>query len=378
VRLLWLGTYEADYPRGRVLRAGLRALGHEVVECHVPVWERTRHKAGGFLALGPLAVTGGRAGVAWTRLRARERDVGPVDAVVAGYPAQADVLGASAAARRRGVPLVVDLMIAMSDTLGGDRGRVGALGTRGLLALDRLTAHRGDVVIADTAANAAWMARELRVPAGRLAVVPVGAETDLFRPSPPPAGPPTALFVGKLAPLHGVGVVLAAARRPGVPPVRIVGDGQLGPWLRGELARDLPPGLVHEPWIPYAQLPAAVAAAHICLGVFGGSDKAARVMPNKVWQAMAAGRPVVTADTPGAREVLTDGRDALLVSPGDPVALAAALARLAADAALRARLGEAARRRFEACGTPVAVAARLVDALAAAPRRAPAPPAVPA
>ena len=91
--------------------------------------------------------------------------------------------------------------------------------------------------------------------------------------------------------------------------------------------------------MPYASLGVEVGRAAICLGIFGDSAKAARVVPNKVWQAMAAGRPVVTADTPAVREVLEDGRSALLVPAGDPDGLAAALTRLAADAALRERLG---------------------------------------
>ncbi len=49
--------------------------------------------------------------------------------------------------------------------------------------------------------------------------------------------------------------------------------------------------------------------------------KAARVIPNKVFQALACARPVITADTPAARELLTDDVDALLVPPGDPEAL---------------------------------------------------------
>ena len=55
------------------------------------------------------------------------------------------------------------------------------------------------------------------------------------------------------------------------------------------------------------------------------------MVPNKVWQAMAVGRPVVTADTPAVREVLEDGLTALLVPAGDPDALASALGRLAGD-----------------------------------------------
>ncbi len=55
------------------------------------------------------------------------------------------------------------------------------------------------------------------------------------------------------------------------------------------------------------------------------------MIPNKAFQAIACGTPLVTADTPAARELLVDGESALLVPPGDPRALAAAIRRLAAD-----------------------------------------------
>jgi glycosyltransferase involved in cell wall biosynthesis len=63
------------------------------------------------------------------------------------------------------------------------------------------------------------------------------------------------------------------------------------------------------------------------------------VIPNKAFQALACGTPLVTADTPGARELLADGVSALLVPPADPDALAAAVRRLATDPALSERIG---------------------------------------
>ncbi len=116
--------------------------------------------------------------------------------------------------------------------------------------------------------------------------------------------------------------------------------------------------------MPYERLGGELSAASICLGIFGASEKASRVVPNKVLQAMAAGRPIVTANTPGARELLVDGESALLVPAANPEALAAAMARLAADAGLRERLGEGAYRRFAEVGAPAAVAARFLDCLA--------------
>lgn len=363
-RLTWIGTYESDYPRTRVLIAGLRELGAEVSECHRPLWELTRHKAGAFLSPAQLPVTAARFARAWGGLTLEQRRLGPADALVAGYPAQLDVPFAAALARARRAPLVVDAMISLSDTLLGDRERVGKLTGTSLYRLDRFAVRCADLLITDTKSHADYFASEFGVSRERIGVVPVGAESQLFPPAPPPEGEVRALFYGKLSPLHGLSTVLEAARQPGAPPLRIIGGGQLKPWLDAELARDRPAGLEHVEWVPYEELGGELASASISLGIFGTSEKAKRVVPNKVYQAMAVGRPIVTADTPGARELLTDGEDAILVPPGEAEPLGAALKRLAADSELRARLGENARRRFQEVGAPRAVARRFLDSLA--------------
>lgn len=361
--LMWLGTYERSYSRTRVLVSGLRALGIEVVECHRPLWELTRHKAGTFLSPSRLPLTASKFAAAWAFLAIAQRRIGPVDAVVAGYPAQPDAPFASLCARSRGVPLVVDAMISLADTLSSDRARVGSLAGASLDRLDRASARRADLLITDTVAHADYFVDRFELGSERIAVVPVGAEPDLFRHVPEDGHDPLALFYGKFSPLHGLETVLAAARMPGVPPVRLIGDGQLGGWLEDQLARSRPPGLEREHWVPYRSLGQELAASAICLGIFGTSPKAGRVVPNKVYQAMAVGRAIVTADTPAAREVLTDGEDAILVPAGDAEALAEAMRRLAADRELRARLGASAHRRFLELGTPSAVARRFLESL---------------
>jgi glycosyltransferase involved in cell wall biosynthesis len=367
VRLLWLGTYESDYGRTRTLISGLRRSGVEVVECHRPLWELTRHKAGSFLSPGGLPAIAGRFAAAWAALAREQRRVGDVDAIVAGYPYQPDALPAWAVARLRGVPLVADAMISMSDTLAGDRARVGPAVGRALAALDTVTLRAAAVVVADTDAHARFYAERFGVPRERLAVARVGAEAAVFRPAAPPEDG-RALFYGKLSPLHGLDTLLAAARMPGVPPVRLIGDGQLGGWLDAEVRRDRPPGFEHVPWVEYEQLGEELARAAVCLGVFGRSAKAARVVPNKVYHAMAVGRPVITADTPAAREVLEHERSALLVPAGDAEALAAAMRRLGGDRELRARLGAAARERFLETASEDVVARAVLRAVEGAAR----------
>ena len=162
----------------------------------------------------------------------------------------------------------------------------------------------------------------------------VGAEERLFAPAEQKRDPATVLFVGKLIPLHGLDTVLAAARLVPELRFRVVGDGQLRGLLRGR-----PANVEHVPWVPYESLPGELQRATCALGVFGTSAKAARVIPNKAFQALACGTPLVTADTPAARELLVDGESALLVPPGDPEALAQALTRLCGDAELAQRVG---------------------------------------
>src|SRR5207244_8123632 len=91
--------------------------------------------------------------------------------------------------------------------------------------------------------------------------------------------------------------------------------------------------------VPLASLPAELAAAALVLGVFGASRKAAMVVPNKVWQAAAAGRPLVTRDGPALREVLRPGEHCLACPPADPAARAEAVGRLLDDAGFAAVLG---------------------------------------
>jgi glycosyltransferase involved in cell wall biosynthesis len=78
-------------------------------------------------------------------------------------------------------------------------------------------------------------------------------------------------------------------------------------------------------------------------------------LPRSLVEAAAAGRPIVTTDVTGCRAVVRDGVEGLLVPLGDIDAAARALARLAGDAPLRARMGEAARARFRERFTEEAV-----------------------
>ncbi len=363
----YFGTYESDYDRNRIVQDALRSQGVRVLECHAPLLEARRDKtATGKLDLARLAL---RAGAAYAGLAARYRAMEDHDAVVVGYLGHLDVLVAAPLARLRKKPLIFDAFISLSDTLVGDRGLLaeGSPGARAAGLLDRLECELADVVLLDTDAHAAFFVEALGAPRGRTLRVLVGADEAVFHPVEVPRREGfTALFYGKLAPLHGVRTILEAAKRlEGEPGIRfvLVGGGQLDAPLDAWMRELAPANVDRRRWMEGDALREAIAGAGAALGIFGASDKARRVIPNKVYQCMAVGAPIVTADTPGARELLVDGEHALLVPPSDPEALAAAILRLHRDPALGARLGRNARALFEARCTPRAIGSALITDL---------------
>jgi glycosyltransferase involved in cell wall biosynthesis len=350
IRAVLFGTYTATHPANRLLAAQLEAAGLAVTVCHEPLWERTRDKHAAFFGVRSLA----RLGLAYLgaakRLRARLRALPPFDLVVTGFNGQLDVPLVRLCAGRR-ARVVFAPLVTLTETLVDDRRvyRRRGLKGRAALALDRLTLESADLVLTDTETHRAWITRRISARA-RMATLYLGAEPS-FRATvscPRRAGEPLrVLFYGQYVPLHGTTVIVEAAAllaREGGVEITMIGTGPERAAATRLAASRHVPGLTFEDWVAYEQLPARLAACDVALGIFGTTSKAAMVIPTKVYQAAAAGRAVVTADTPALREVFTPDEDTLVVRAGDPRALAAILRRLRDTPELAPRLGTAASR----------------------------------
>lgn len=350
MRVLYFGTYERDYPRNAQVISCLRGAGVDVVERHEPVWDRQRHK----LSVGLRGLA--RTVVAETRLAftsARDADI-----VLVGYPGHLDMPAAKRVARGR--PIVFNPLVSLEDTMVGDRGLVSPRSVRGraLHFVDSRAFRGADLVVADTEAHARYFVERFDLSTESVAVCYVGAEDRLFQPGPREAREFSALFVGKLIPLHGLETILSAAALCPEIEFHVVGSGQLDDLLAGH-----PANVRWEPWVTYERLPDLYRSAGCALGIFGTSAKATRVIPNKAFHALATATPLITGGTRAARELLTDRRDALLVPPGDPVALAAAIRRLAADAVFRDRIAARGRATYERHATEEVLGHRWRDLL---------------
>jgi glycosyltransferase involved in cell wall biosynthesis len=138
------------------------------------------------------------------------------------------------------------------------------------------------------------------------------------------------LFYGQFIPLHGIETIVRAAQIMHNEPVRfvLIGCGQEEERIRSLLAQAALPALEWIRWVEYGKLSDWIQQADVCLGIFGDTEKAARVIPNKVYQIVSARKPLVTRDSPAMRELVGESEPGVvLVPPADPEALAAALRR---------------------------------------------------
>jgi len=177
----------------------------------------------------------------------------------------------------------------------------------------------------------------------RTVVIPNAVPLDVPRAHAESGGRLRVASVGRLAaPKDFITLVRALARLPGGSyRAQIIGDGP----DRGAIAREIerlgigaPVSLAGE----CGDVPQRLAAADVLV-----LSSRSEAMPMVVLEAMAAGLPVVASAVGGMPELVVDGETGLLVAPGDPEALAAALSRLARDPLLRGRLGAAGRARAE-------------------------------
>lgn len=364
-RIIFFGTYDvARHPRVRVVIEGLTDLGHEVIECNVPLGLSTAWRVRILRRPWLLPVLIGHLVLAWTKLAWLRLRLPSPDAVVVGYLGHFDVLLARALFRK--VPIALDHLIFAADT-AVDRGVKRGARTALLRTIDNAALRAADVVVVDTSEHLALLPRGFR---SKGVVVLVGAPSAWFEPpTERPVPPLRILFFGLYTPLQGAPTIGHALRMllwTGTPiKVTMAGQGQDLEETRAAVGEH--PAVAWREWVPPTELPRTAADHDVCLGIFGTTAKGQRVVPNKVFQGAAAGCVVVTSDTAPQRAAMGDA--ALYVPAGDPEALSGVLRDLAGSSELvkiyRHRAYERAQTHFR----PVVAAAPLQNRLLEQPRR---------
>ena len=181
----------------------------------------------------------------------------------------------------------------------------------------------------------------------RICVVPNGIVLDRFATVPDREARDQVVlgFVGFMRAWHGLDLVIdALARELQAVTLVVIGDGPVRPDLeRQAAALGIADRVQFKGLVPHEEVPASVSRFDIALQ----PRVTEYASPLKIFDYMAAGCAILAPDQPNIREILTHEETALLFDPASPGSLVATLRRLTQDAALRRRLGQAAREQLE-------------------------------
>ena len=210
--------------------------------------------------------------------------------------------------------------------------------------ISRRIRRDADAIITVTPEMAAWCSRDCGNP--RVHVIPNGANTDIFRPAvrdpQAPAGP-YAIFFGAFSPWQGIATMLAAVHLPEWPAgVRLVLAGDGAERSKVEAAAAASDKILYIGTKGYRDLPGFVGPASVglCVKDDGGTHANTGWSPLKLYEMMAVGIPVIVTNLPGQFELVEAEQAGVVIGPGDPLALAKAVAAIINDPVAAREMGK--------------------------------------
>jgi glycosyltransferase involved in cell wall biosynthesis len=334
MKVLYWGTYDTGKPRNRILLRGLKECGVQVSECHYDLWSGVEDKSQ-IRGVWQKIIFFLKWLCSYPKLILQFFQVEKPDVIVVGYLGHVDVIVIWLFAKVRRTPVVWDAFISLYDTVVIDRKLIGQNNPLAILlfAWEWLACRAADLVILDTHAHAQFFVEQFGLSREKVRSVFVGVEPEKFPRNSTDTGCldrkfTTVLFYGQFIPLHGIETIVEAARILKDENINwvLIGKGQEALKIQKLLDESSLEKLTWKDWVEYESLISYIHQADICLGIFGESPKASRVIPNKVYQILASGKPLITRISPAIKELLSEKTPGVILVPAaSPVLLAAAI-----------------------------------------------------
>lgn len=373
MKVCYFGTYENNYPRNRIIIDGLRKNGVEVIECHSDLWKLEQDKTKFIKLALTFPIIFLKLAYAYAVLLYKYFLMGGYrcQTIMVGYPGHADIFLAYLLSLLGRKYLVFNPLISIYDALINDRKLIKESSTLAkiILLLEKITFRLPNIILLDTSAHISLVRQILDIPAAKKIVrVFVGADEKSFPFKGYSASKKTlqVSFIGKFTPLHGLPVIIQAVKL--LEKYRnihftIVGKGQLSDDI-DRLKKNLKiKNVKFMSWVPYRELAQIISNSDVCLGIFDKGKKAQSVIPNKIYEAIAMGKAVITANSPAINELFEDNKNIVLSAPNNPHSLAEKILLLQSNPKLLKKIASEAHKLFEQKLTEEKIGKKVKDVL---------------
>ncbi|MFC1775244.1 glycosyltransferase [Patescibacteria group bacterium] len=350
MKVCFFGTYKKDYARNRVLMTGFVENGYDIVECNVD--PKTCSSFGKYVLLVKE----------YRKIKHMKFDY-----VIVAFQGHSLVWLARILF---GKNIIFDAFVSMYNSEVEDRkkSKVKSLSALRYLFLDWYSCKLSARVLLDTNAHIDYFVNKFHLPKKKFIRVLIGSTTDTFYPKKDEKKDDkfTIHFHGGFIPLQGIEYIVQASKllesKKDIQ-FRIVGGGQEYKKIK-KLADDL--GVINIEWIPRVDISKInnyINNSDVVLGIFGDTSKTQMVIPNKIYEAIACAKPVITAGTGAIEELFIDRENILLCRVSDPKSLADAIMVLHDDNNLKTHIAEDGYDIFKKHALPDVLVKNLLSSL---------------
>jgi len=229
-------------------------------------------------------------------------------------------------------PIIYFPAFSIYDTLVNDRKKLKKNSLRAKIIhwIDGLACKMADRIVLESSEEIKYFVKEFSLPIEKFRQLSLAADESIFFPQSDFEGNKfTVLFFGTFIPLHGVETIVNAAnllKKEKDIEFILCGDGQTKPETEKLVQKECIDNVVMPGLVSKKELIEFLKKSDVCLGIFGKSSKANKVVTNKALQILASKKCLITMDSPAAKEAfLESGVNSILVPSFSPKKLAEAI-----------------------------------------------------
>lgn len=350
MKVCYFGNYKTDYSRNKVLIRGLIENNVEVIECN----DRSR----GIKKFCRLFLK---------HLKIKNQ----YDIMIVGFPGHSAMVLAKLISRRK---IIFDAFVSLYDSNVFDRrlSPPQSVKAKYWRFLDWLSCQLADKILLDTNEQINYFVSEFRIKKEKFFRFFVGTDDNLMKPREvlsnsdlpaKPSGKILIFFYGNYIPLQGAKYIIEAANilKGENFHFNLLGSGQEYQEAIGLARKFCLKNIAFLPRVSYEKLSLYINQADICLGIFGHTSKANRVIPNKIFDYLACAKPFITAKTTAVQELLEDKANCLFCQTADPRDLAKKIIELKNNPGLMERIAQNGYQLYQKKLTPKILGKSLRD-----------------
>lgn len=365
MKICFFGAYDRNFTSNLIVLKGLQLNNVKVTEVnsHIAVTRLDRPEDMSTIKLIGRVLKKKKI---FSEIKKHWRDLKQCDYLYVGYPGHFDVIMAYPLAKLLRKKIIFNPLVVFYTGFVNDQGilKEGSLLANVLKWGEKMIYGMTDIVISDTKLQEHHLHQLFEVPYKKMRTLAIGADDEIYKYSPKKKQTKdfNVVYYGLYSPLHGVEYILdAAAACLKDPSIKflMVGKGNTYENCVADAKKRKLTNIIFYPEMTEVDAFETLATGDVFLGFLQKHPTVDRVIPNKVYQGLALGKAVVSADSPVMREVFTHGKNVYLCKAADGNDLAKAILELKNDKKLNKTISENGYKMFMEQFTPKTIGKEL-------------------